>query len=95
MTDKHPLPPRLATIRERAAEHQEELESQRWWKPKQLADRWGIAVTTVYDIPASELPFKTFGKGKKFPRRRYSPAAVEKFEASGNIPGNVQKASVA
>lgn len=84
MTDT--LPTRIQTIRERALAHQEELESQRWWTPKKLAERWSVSVSTIYGIPANELSFKTFGRGKRFPRRRYSPAAVAQYEAAGGIP---------
>lgn len=75
------MPSRTETIRARAHEHQQELESLRWFTPQRLSARWDVAETTVRDIPFEELPYREFGKGEKRKRRRYRPADVEAFEA--------------
>ncbi len=86
-------PTRIETIRARARAHEEDLEALRWLRPQQLADRWGLAVTTIYSIPRDELPYKQMGKGKKFPRRRYHPDAVAAYEAAG-LPSLAQSVGV-
>lgn len=76
----------LAEIRARAAEHEEEIESLRWLRASQLADRWGISETTVREIPFDELPYREFGKGQKLKRRRYRPDDVAAYEAKTPTP---------
>lgn len=88
------LPSRLTTIRARAREHQQELESQRWYTPQQLAARWAVAESTIREIPATELPYREFGKGKVRKRRRYSPDAVAAYEAAGKVTVQESSASV-
>lgn len=83
------LPSRMATIRARAREHQESIESRRWFTPQQLAAMWNLAASTIRDIPRAELPYKEFGNGAK-KRRRYHPDAVAAFEASGRLPGRAE-----
>lgn len=80
------LPSRMATIRSRAREHQEELESVRWFTPERLAARWEISETTVREIARDQLPYKEFGSGTQKKRRRYHPDDVAAFEASGRLP---------
>lgn len=86
MADEKRLPRRLDTIRDRAQEHEDELESRRWWTPQKLADRWDVAVSTVTAIPFEQLRYKEFGSGKKLKRRRYKPEWVQAFEDSDNLP---------
>lgn len=75
------MPDELESIRRAAAEHQREIDVVRTWlKPAQLATRWNVSVSTVKAIPASELPFKEFGRGLKLKRRRYDPADVDAYE---------------
>lgn len=88
------MPSRSETIRSRALEHQQELESLQWFTPQRLAARWDIAETTVREIPIEELPYKEFGTGKHRKRRRYRPADVEAFEAKTNrIPRSAEPAA--
>lgn len=77
---------RIATIRGRARAHQEELESVRWFTAARLKSRWDLSLTTIYEIPREQLPYKEFGTGKKLKRRRYHPDDVAAFEASGRVP---------
>lgn len=79
------LPSRLSTIRSRAREHQQELESLRWFTPERLAARWDVSETTVREIPREQLPYKEFGAGTKLKRRRYHPDDVAAFEATGRV----------
>jgi hypothetical protein len=72
---------RMARIRVRAAAHDESIESGRWPTAAQLAARWNLSVTAVYEIPRELLPFKAFGRGPR-PRRRYHPDGVAAFEAN-------------
>lgn len=72
---------RIARIRARRQQHEEELLSVHWLTPAVLADRWGISETTVREIPAAQLPYKEFGAGEKLKRRRYPPDAVAAYEA--------------
>ncbi len=71
---------RIERIRARAAAHHEEIESVAWPTAAQLAARWGVGVSTVYEIPRERLPYKAFGTGRR-PRRRYRPDGVAAFEA--------------
>ncbi|MDB4916384.1 MAG: hypothetical protein JWM95_4028 [Gemmatimonadetes bacterium] len=75
---------RLARIRARAKEHGDAMESATWFTAGELAKRWGIALTTVYEIPIADLFYKRFGKGQH-PVRRYPPAAVMAFESADAI----------
>lgn len=85
MTDT--IPSRLTTIRARAREHEDELESRRWWTPQRLADMWNVSVATVMAIPYEQLRYKEFGAGKKLAgRRRYKPEWVEAFEEMDLLP---------
>lgn len=81
---------RIARIRERRQQHEEEMLSVHWFTPALLANRWGISETTVREIPASELPYKEFGAGEQLKRRRYPPAAVLAYEAK--LVGSEQSA---
>lgn len=74
--------PDLAEIRARRLRHEEEMLSVHWFTVSLLAARWGIAESTVRDIPADQLPYKTFGAGEQLKRRRYHPDDVARFEAS-------------
>jgi hypothetical protein len=71
---------RMARIRARATAHDEAIESVKWPTAAQLAARWNVSLTTVYEIPRERLPYKEFGGGQK-PRRRYRPTDVAAFEA--------------
>ena len=71
----------LAVIRARAKQHQEDLDEPKWLSIDDLARRFGVSESTVRAIPASELPWKDFGRGLKRRRRRYRLADVEKYEA--------------
>lgn len=71
----------MTTIRARARAHQEDLDVLRWLSTATVARRFGVSETTVRAIPADELPYKTFGQGLKFRRRRYRLADVEAYEA--------------
>lgn len=71
----------LAEIRARRIAHEEEMLSVHWFTPALLAARWGVSETTVREIPAAELPYKEFGKGKKLHRRRYHPDDVARYDA--------------
>lgn len=86
MTVTEQLPTRMATIRSRAREHQQEMESLRWFTPERLAARWDLSETTVREIPREQLPYKEFGSGAQKKRRRYHPDDVAAFEASGRLP---------
>lgn len=86
MGDANQLPTRMQTIRARAREHQQELESLRWFTPQRLADRWNVAVETVLLIPIERLRYKEFGAGQKLKRRRYKPEWVDAFEAAEDPP---------
>lgn len=77
----------LNAIREKAAQHAEELDSLTWFKPSDLATRWGIAVSTVHKISPDELRYKNFGQGETLKLRRYRSDWVEAYEnASGRSP---------
>jgi hypothetical protein len=68
---------RMARIRVRAAAHDESIESGRWPTAAQLAARWNLSVTAVYEIPRELLPYKSFGKGAR-PRRRLCHRITQK-----------------
>jgi hypothetical protein len=71
----------LAVIRQRAREHQEEIDlAVRFLSPKALAERWDVSVTAVLSIPSDELPFTVINAGKVKHHRRYSPDAVLAYE---------------
>lgn len=81
------MPSRLETIRARAKEHEDEIESHRWLTPQALADRWDVAVGTVMKIPYEKLRYKEFGGGEKLRgRRRYKPDWVQAFEDLDELP---------
>ena len=74
----------LDEIRARAAAHAEEIDALSWYKPSDLAKRWGVAVSTVHKIPIEELRYKNFGHGEQLKTRRYRSDWVEAYEnASG------------
>jgi hypothetical protein len=74
----------LQALRERAAEHNDEIESVRWYTVADLARRWRISETTVRGIPLEELRYKEFGNGEHLKRRRYRSDWVDTYEnASG------------
>jgi hypothetical protein len=71
----------LATIRQRAREHQEEIDlAVRFLSPKAVAERWGVSVTAVLRIPRDELPFTVINAGKVKHHRRYAPADIVAYE---------------
>jgi hypothetical protein len=72
---------RLARIRARRQQHEEELVSLHWFTVALLAVRWGVSETTVRAIPATELPYKTFGAGELLKRRRFHPDDVARYES--------------
>lgn len=75
--------PNLQQYRDRAREHQVELELKiKYFTPQKLADRWEISVSSVRDIPRELLPYKEFGAGRILKRRRYHPDDVFAFEAT-------------
>ncbi|HWL39406.1 MAG TPA: hypothetical protein VNO75_04135 [Gemmatimonadaceae bacterium] len=72
----------LQPYRDRARAHQEEIDLRiNYLTVNKLAARWGVAASTVRDIPREELPYKEFGSGVKLKRRRYHPDDVLAFEA--------------
>ena len=71
----------LVEIRARAKKHQEELDEPKWLSTGDLAKRWGLGESTVRAMPATELPWKEFGRGVNRRRRRYRLADVESYEA--------------
>lgn len=72
---------RIARIRERRQQHEDEMLSVHWFSVAMLAARWGISETTVREIPPDQLRYKAFGEGKKLKRRRYHPDDVAAYEA--------------
>lgn len=72
---------RLARIRARRLQHEEELLSVHWFTVALLAARWGVSETTVREIPAAELPYMAFGQGVHLKRRRFHPDDVARYEA--------------
>jgi hypothetical protein len=76
----------LATIRQRAREHQEEIDlTTRFLSPKTLAERWGMSATTVLAIPADELPYTPIGRGRLKQHRRYAPVDVASYETRRRV----------
>lgn len=75
------MPATMAELRARAHAHEEELVSVQWFTPADLATRWRIALSTVHDIPITELRYKAFGNGAKLKRRRYRQDWVDAYEA--------------
>jgi hypothetical protein len=72
----------LATIRQRAREHQEEIDlALVYLTCQQLAKRWQIHASTVRAIPRDLLPYKEIGNGRHLRHRRYHPKDVEAYEA--------------
>jgi hypothetical protein len=72
----------LATIRQRAREHQDDLDlALVYLTPQDLTKRWQVSITTVKAIPRDELPYKEIGRGVHLKRRRYNPLDVEAFES--------------
>lgn len=72
----------LAELRARAREHDDEIESRRWFTPAELAERWRVSETTVRAIPRAQLFYKEFGAGTKLKRRRYREDWVQTYEES-------------
>lgn len=71
----------LMAIRAKARRHQEDLDEPKWLSTADLAKRWGLGESTVRAIPATELPWKEFGRGVSRRRRRYRLENVEAYEA--------------
>jgi hypothetical protein len=72
---------RLSAIRERAAEHEAELDADVvYFTIQDLAARWRLATGTVRAISRERLPYKEFGSGHYRKRRRYHPRDVHAFE---------------
>lgn len=82
----------LSEIRARAMKHQEELDEPRWMTLAEVAARFRLSETTVRLIPVDELPFKEFGSGHKYKRRRYRLTDVEAYE-SQDVRHTKQRAS--
>ncbi len=81
MTDVHETGrDRMAELRAKAAAHNEEIDSVRWFTPSELAARWRIALSTVHGIPLTELRYKEFGQGEHLKRRRYRSDWVAAYE---------------
>lgn len=72
---------RLARIRARREQHEEEMLSVHWFTVAMLAARWHLSETTVREIDPDELHYKEFGAGEKLKRRRYHPDDVAAYEA--------------
>lgn len=70
----------LNEIRARAAQHNDEIESAKWYTVAELAARWQVSETTVRLIPRDQLDYKEFGAGQKLKRRRYRSDWVEAYE---------------
>lgn len=72
----------IALLSERASEHQAELDAvTTYFKPKDLATRWGCSCNTVRAIPFDALPYINIGQGLSRELRRYPPANVYAYEA--------------
>jgi hypothetical protein len=74
----------LAEIRARAAQHDDEIQSETWYTVADLAARWKLSQTTVRLIPKDELQYKEFGSGRTHRRRRYKAEWVLAYE---NVSG--------
>lgn len=75
----------IEEARARARAHEEEMLSRKWFTPRQLAARWGFkSVTSIYSIPVEQLRYKTFGTGKR-PPRRYRDDWVFAYEEAENL----------
>ena len=75
------MPDDLSLYRERARAHERTLDvSMRFLTVQQLAERWGVAETTVRAIPFDALPWTPAGRGAKRHHRRYDPADVLAYE---------------
>jgi hypothetical protein len=71
----------LAAIRQRAREHQEEIDlAVRFLSPKTVAERWDMSVTAVLAIPREDLPYTVINAGKVKHHRRYDPRDVVAYE---------------
>lgn len=71
----------FATLADRAREHQRDLDAKtRYLSVTDLAARWGVAGSTVREIPKEDLPYMPVGKGKKAVHRRYHPDDVDAYE---------------
>lgn len=71
------MPNTLDQIRAEARAHAKQLEAVRFVQVRDLAERWGMDVTTVRAIPRAHLPYLEYGKSN---RRRYDPRDVEEYE---------------
>jgi hypothetical protein len=71
---------RLAEVRAKAAQHDDEIASVKWLTVADLAARWRVSGNTVRAIPATELRYKEFGAGAHLKRRRYKPEWVTAYE---------------
>ncbi len=64
--------------------HAQYIEAQnRYLTVQELASRWRVSTSTIYDIPFERLPYFVVGNGVKKIHRRYSPSDVASYEASG------------
>lgn len=71
---------------EKAQAHGRDLAAQTtFWRVRDLAARWGVDPTTVTAIPFDALAWVQVGRGTKCVHRRYDPAVVLAFEASGGL----------
>jgi hypothetical protein len=75
--------PDLATVRDRAQRHQDELDrNTRFYTVGDLAARWRCAKGTVRSISKLALPYTNLGHGLKRELRRYHPDDVAAYEAT-------------
>jgi len=75
------VPDDLATLRAKARSHQADIDLRvQYLKPRQLAARWQVAVSTVHGIPRDLLPYMEQGNGALLKRRRYHPDDVAAYE---------------
>jgi hypothetical protein len=74
--------PTLEVLRERAAQHQDELDRDvKFLRVAHLAQRWGYSATTIRAIPFADLPYLNLGQGLQREARRYRLVDVEAYEA--------------
>lgn len=73
----------VGDLRAKAAAHQAHLDrNTKFFKPKDLKDRWGVSLSTIRAIPYSELPWHSAGVGIVRETRRYHPDKVLAYEAA-------------
>lgn len=71
----------LQPYRERARAHQAAIDlAIVYLTPNDLKSRFKLSLSTIRDIPRDQLPYKEFGNGAKYKRRRYHPLDVLEYE---------------